>query len=488
MLATSSTRPLRVAVCGGGASAVLLLAALARHGRRPLAITVFEPRPRLGRGIAYSSESPLHLLNVPAARMATSDDPEGFLRWLRAERPRADRDWQGDDFAPRALYGQYLETLCEKARAAPHLRLTRVYALAQRVLQCGDGWEVIPARGAPVRADVVVVATGNEPPAPIAPHVAAAARPLIIENPWDPRALDGLASEAAVLLVGTGLTAVDVALDLLYARGHAGPVIACSRRALLPRPHGPRAALPSELCRRLESASLRDMLLLARELASQDPSGARWRGLIDELRRSASAVWGRLSLIEKRRFLRHLRPFWEVHRHRLAPAVHARLEAAIGAGAFCTLKGRILAIEAAPSGDLLHVTLKHSGSERVLSVARVINCTGPRSGLADSTNPLLRSLRTGGLAMDDPLALGLATDADSRVSRADHHSRATLFALGALARGNRFELTAIPEIAEQARHVACAILALPQLLIVRRNAGASAVDSRLNPQNIGAQP
>ena len=119
MLTTTTAHPpLRLAICGGGASAVLLLASLARHTRRALAVTVFEPRPRLGPGTAYATESPLHLLNVPAARMTTSDDPEGFLRWLRAERPRDDRDWSGEDFAPRALYGEYLEQLYERAQPA----------------------------------------------------------------------------------------------------------------------------------------------------------------------------------------------------------------------------------------------------------------------------------------------------------------------------------------------------------------------------------
>jgi uncharacterized NAD(P)/FAD-binding protein YdhS len=461
MLSTSSARPLHVAICGGGASAVLLLSALARQCSRPLALTIFEPRPRLGQGVAYSTDSPLHLLNVPVGRMATGEDPEGFLRWLRAERPRADASWSCDDFAPRALYGHYLETLCETARAASHLQVTRVRSLVQRVLQRGDGWDVIPARGAPQRADVVVVATGNERPAPLGLGLEPAIRSRIIENPWDASALDDLAPEAAVLLVGTGLTAVDVALELLSARGHRGQVIACSRRALLPRPHGPRAPLAPELCRRLEAASLREMLRLARTLAARDPSGAAWRGLIDELRRGAPTIWARLSLAEKQRFLRHLRPFWEAHRHRLAPAIHARLEAAMATGRFCTRKGRIESIEAGRSGDL-QVRLAQPTAERVLSVARIINCTGPRSALSHSANPLLGSLRAARLAADDPLGLGLATDSASRLIGADRRAHPTLFALGALARGTRFELTAIPEIAEQARRVAREILALAQ--------------------------
>lgn len=484
MLPPTSSRPLRVAICGGGASAVLLLSALARHGHRPLAITVFEPRSRLGQGIAYSTDSPLHLLNVPAARMATSEDPEGFLRWLRAKCPKAVGEWGRDDFAPRALYGRYLETLCETARAAPHLQLTRACTVVERVRQHGEGWEVVPARGAPLRADVVILATGNEPPAPIGPNVAAAARALIIENPWDGHALDGIAPDAPVLLVGSGLTAVDVALDLLYARHHAGPVIACSRRALLPRPHGPRAALPSELCQRLESASLREILRLGRELAAQDPTGAGWRGLIDELRRNSAGIWHRLSLPERQRFLRHLRPFWEVHRHRLAPDVHARLEAAMRTGEFRTMKGRIAAIEPGRSSSTLQVTFTRSGRSQVLSFARIINCTGPRGGLTDSTNPLLRSLAAGGIAVDDPFRLGLATDVHSRVIGADRKPHATLFALGSLARGQRFELTAIPEIAEQTRQVACEILALPEL-VVRRNICESTVESALDAQSLG---
>jgi uncharacterized NAD(P)/FAD-binding protein YdhS len=451
--------PLRVAICGGGASAVLLLEALARTSGRRIAVDLIEPRAQLARGVAYSTPSPLHLLNAPVGRMAAGDDSPSFLHWLQSVPTSGSRRWSAEDFAPRALYGQYLEWLLERVRARPHIDLTWHRTAALQLTRAAGGWRIELACGPALRADAVVLATGPASSAPLGEHLAEAERARVVEDPWDAQAKRRIPRDGAVLLAGCGLTAVDVAMELLYERRHRGPVIVFSRRGLWPRSHGARTPCDPSLIERVGRAGTpRELVSLARELAAQDASGSAWRGLVDEFRRTAAAIWGRLDAAQRRQFMRHLRPFWEAHRHRMAPAIAARLVSAVDNGRLTLLRGRLESMQADRTSHQLAVTLRVGGGTRILQVASLINCTGPTLGLEHSTNPLVRSLVLGGLAHPDPLGLGIVTAPGSRVVAAGGTPHPTLFALGALTRGSCYELTAIPEIAAQARVVAQEIL------------------------------
>jgi uncharacterized NAD(P)/FAD-binding protein YdhS len=195
---------------------------------------------------------------------------------------------------------------------------------AAGVVARGDGWEVIPAHGASTLADIVVLATGNEAPAPFGSDLEPQAQRLILNNPWEAERKKEIAPDAAVLIAGTGLTAVDVVAELLHRR-HVGPIFAFSRRALLPRCHGAAAAFPPGLQREFPSSLRGHRQKDSRVDAATMTSGDRWRGVMTELRSMAPALWAGWNASEKRRFLRHVRPFWDVHRHRLAPVVHAAL-------------------------------------------------------------------------------------------------------------------------------------------------------------------
>jgi uncharacterized NAD(P)/FAD-binding protein YdhS len=456
----SRVAPLQITICGGGASAVLLIDALRRQTKRGIAISILEPRPHLGGGAAYSTDSPLHLLNVPAGNMGGQQNTGAFLQWLRTHRPRAIWNWTANDFAPRALYGEYLRSLIQEAQASPNLQLSWLRTMADSVTPARNGWEVVPAHGAPLKADIVVLAMGNETPSPVGEHLMPQERCLVINDPWDVEAKASIPKDAPVLLMGTGLTAVDVAVELLAKRGHTGPIIAFSRRGLLPRPQGPATAVPPHVARYIQSASVSQLIQLIRQFAEQDSSGARLRGLIRELRRHVPPIWSRLTMRERRQFLRHLRPFWDVYRHRIAPSVHRRITAALANGQLTIVRGRLDTIECLRAEGKLRVTLRQpSGGKRVLEVARLVNCTGPCADPSKSSNPLLQSLVGDGTARADSLGLGLATDDQSRVRSADGTVHSGMYALGALARGQRFETTAIPEITDQADAVARDILA-----------------------------
>jgi uncharacterized NAD(P)/FAD-binding protein YdhS len=433
-----AAQPVKLVICGGGASAVLLLAALK------------EESP--GAGVAYSTACPVHLLNTRACNMSANGDATEFLRWLQRERPQRGFNWGEEDFAPRRYYGEYLLSKLLEIRAASNIQLTWLRTAAQGIVAHGQGWEVIPAQGASALADIVVLATGNEAPAPLGTDLEQRAQSLILNNPWESERKKEIPRDAAVLIAGTGLTAVDVVVELLHRR-HAGPIFAFSRRALLPRSHGAAVTFPGGLQRALP-ASLRAIVKRVRELTREDASGARWRGVMTQLRAMAPQLWATWDLAERRRFLRHVRPFWDVHRHRLAPLVHARLAGAIRRGQLTIVRGRLESLDYVAARAALRATLRGNDGRQLLEGAVLINCTGPQTNPLRAANPLLHRAIADGVARLDPLALGLATDQRSRVIARDGAVQRTLYALGTLARGSQWELTAVPELRAQTQVVA----------------------------------
>jgi uncharacterized NAD(P)/FAD-binding protein YdhS len=450
--ANKTAQPIRLVICGGGASAVLLLAALKERSARPIEVSVMEPRDQPGAGVAYSTACPVHLLNTRACNMSANGDSGDFLRWLQRERPLRGFNWGPEDFAPRRYYGEYLQSQLLAVRMASNIQMSWLRTAAAGVVARGDGWEVIPAHGESTFADIVVLATGNEAPAPFGSDLSPQGQRLVLNNPWEAERKNEIAPDAPVLIAGTGLTAVDVVAELLHRR-HAGPIFAFSRRALLPRCHGPAAAFPPGLQREFPS-SLRAIVKKIRHLSGDDDSGDRWRGVMTEMRSMAPALWAGWNAAEKRRFLRHVRPFWDVHRHRLAPVVHERFTRAIARGQLAILRGRLEALEYHAARSSLRATLRRKERRHVLEGAVLINCTGPQADVRRAGNPLLQRAITDGVASADALALGLATDERFRVISGAGTAQRTLYALGTLARGSQWEITAVPEIREQARVVA----------------------------------
>ena len=462
---SSAQSPVRLAICGGGAAALLILQSLKQNARQAFEVTIFEPRSRLGVGVAYSTDSPSHLLNTRACNMSVTDEPDDFVRWLRTARPRRILNWTREDFAPRAYFADYLQARLADIRSASNIRVTWLHSTADSVNPLENGWEVVPAHGAPVLADVVVLATGNEPPRVLGGHLPPSVQRSIIEDPWDAEQKAEIPRKAAVLLVGTSLTAVDVVNDLLQ-QGQSGPIIAVSRRGVVPRPHGAIAAAPEGFVHALPS-SLRAVVRYVRQLSANDPHGEKWRRAFTELRGIAPSLWRGWTVAEKKRFLRHVRPFWDAHRHRLAPRVHARIQRAIDNGKLVIVKGRITHI--APLGaDGLRVSVQYGRATQTLDVARVINCTGPEANPGRADNPLLQGLISDRIARPDSLGLGLAVDSESRVVSSNGSAHGSLYAVGALTRGSRWEVTAIPELREQANAVVRRVLHDQTLGLLRR--------------------
>ncbi|TPE63706.1 FAD-dependent oxidoreductase [Sandaracinobacter neustonicus] len=423
-----------VAIIGGGFSGTLLAVNLVRHNGP--ATTLIERNHRPGLGLAYSTVSQSHLLNVRAANMsALPDDPAHFERWVQAEyaMPRT-------SFVPRAAYGRYLHGLLETARADAPDRLQTAGAEIVALEPVADGFRLIHADGSSHMARRVVLATGNLPASAPAGISADDLGPAYLNDPWVPELLDMPEPLAATLLIGTGLTAVDVAL-LLRENGHTGPIIALSRRGLLPRAHGEPEAVPP-----LATAPRPKALAILRHLRAQSAE-IGWRAAIDQLRPHSQNLWRRMPLNERRRFLRHGRTLWDVHRHRMAPDVAQRLKALIAEGSFTVCPGRILSAQR--DGDGASVSIRRrNGALDELKVTRIVNCTGP-GPVQGCEHPLVRSILGQGLGHADPLGMGLETDHLCRVLDSRRRPVPGLFAVGPLTRGSFWEITAVPDIRQQ---------------------------------------
>jgi uncharacterized NAD(P)/FAD-binding protein YdhS len=446
-----------VAVIGAGASGTLAAISLLRAAaaeRVPLRIALIDRWGQHGLGRAYATANPAHLLNSPADRMsAVAADPGHLTRWAAANGIRH------DGFLSRPAYGRYLRELLADAErmAGPTATVTRITSDVVGLTSSGLARPLrlhLAAHGR-IDADAAVLATGNQPPG--APF-AVPASPRYIPDPWVPGALGGVADGSPVVILGTGLTMLDVAISLTGA--HPETVVhAVSRHALVPReyrcpPDG--AVQPSVLpVPDLSPVDLRGLIRYVRSAAAEAPDG--WQAFVDALRPHIPGLWQRLPLPDKRLFLRHVARYWEVHRHRVPPATARRIDQLRSAGRLSVRRGRIVAVTDTPPS--LCVRIEHSGQLTEVAAGWLINATGPAADITATTDPLLRGLLDSGLARPDPLRLGVEVDAGGALLNASGTPSDIIFALGPPLRGQLYETTAIPEIRDQAAALAGRLLA-----------------------------
>ncbi len=442
-----------IAIVGGGASGTLLASQLLRAGNAR--VVLIERGERIGRGVAYGTTFAGHLLNVPAASMTgLPGDPEHFLRYVREHH---DPSAQLTTFVPRLVYGAYLEHLLRESErlAAPGATLVRWRG---EVVDLADDdarpWLMTFADGSRAHADRVVLALGNLPPRD--PALASGNWPSdparYIADPWSADALDRRAP-GTVLLVGTGLTMVDVALEL-QQRTPGQRIVALSRGGLFPHAHRSGGAAPSQGVPVPDpTPSLTALLRFVRSAAVvAEVGGGDWRDAVNALRPVTAELWAALPESEQRRFIERLARYWDVHRHRLAPAVAVAIDELRESGQLTFARGRLHRV--ASSADAVDVTMRTHGGAHELRVAAVVNCTGPAGNVLAGGSRLLEALCAAGTARPHPLALGLDTGADGALRDAHGREHETLFAIGPLRRGELWETTAVPELRAQAHALA----------------------------------
>lgn len=443
-----------IAVIGAGFSGTLLSLHLLRRCPRTTRVVLIERGGQFGRGQAYSTGNASHLLNVPAARMsAFHDRPDNFLDWLW-EQPEEARDNVApapQAFAPRRLYGAYIRDLLKaEIRREPRSRLRLVRGEVTGLDRSGPTLRLLLDRDRELAADLAVLAIGSFPPAPT--PVADSSfydTPLYQPDPWAPTTLANLDPSSPVLLIGTGLTMVDVAISLLD-QGHTGPIHALSRRGLLPRRHGGKPLPEVEEVPELPNRLGEMLRFLRTEARRAQAAGGSWQSVVDGLRPFTQDVWQAMPHADRLRFLRHLRPWWEVHRHRMAGPVADRIEAAQASGQLQARAGRIRNFELMADGTV-EAGFQPRGEEgrAALRAARVVNCSGPGADYDRIAHPLVRSLLREGTARPDALRLGLDVTATCALLNREGGISRRLFAVGPVTKGAFWEMTAVPDIRRQ---------------------------------------
>jgi uncharacterized NAD(P)/FAD-binding protein YdhS len=428
-----------IAIIGAGASGTLVAVHLLRRAQADIRVLLVD-RSAHGLGIAYSTTDPRHLLNVPACEMSAFDaDPDDLLRWCRQRGIAVN----GTDFLPRALFGEYLSGLLARFGDRDRLELISGEATAVEPAPKHDVIRIELADGRVLVADRSILAVGNSPPTPLA---AVAPRTPYIPDPWARDALARAAQARKIVIVGSGLTTVDVALSVSAINPEI-EVHAISRHGWLPRAHTREPArnrtadLPNDCGGGL--SALGSSIAAA---VSAQPSA--WRSIVDGLRPRTNELWQQLSIQDRRVFMRELKTLWDVHRHRMAPAVGDELERLQQSGRFTVDPGSFERAYAVGTG--VRVELRTPSGIRRLDGDVLINATGPSSQVGESADLLTRRLIAAGDAHPDALGLGFACDADGRLLSRDPTSAARLFTLGPPRRGELLETTAIPEIRTQA--------------------------------------
>jgi len=434
-----------VIIIGGGASGVLLACQLLRDPPNDLRVTLVEKRAEVGRGVAYFTANPDHLLNVRASNMsAFPDQPDHFWRWLCARQAAQNGavTWQpcGDPFCfvPRSTYGDYVASLIEPLLSQPS-RLRVVQGECVSIRETQSGAEVALADGTQHPADFVVLATGHE--ALMAPAACYA-------DPWVAPSDAGIPKDGGILILGSGLTMIDYVLSLLSA-GHRGPIVAMSRRGLLPNAHCHVEPLRIDAADIPFGSGARLLQWFRTLTAAQAAHGRDWRSVVDGIRPFTQQIWQRLPVPARRSFLEHARAWWDVHRHRMAPEVEVRINAAIAAGRVSIVAGKLSGVEPNTSGAFVRYRRRGEDAVKTMQVTKIVDCRGIINNPLETSNPALRSLFNQGLARPDPLHIGINVATDCAIIDRSGAPSERLFAVGPLTRAAFWEIVAVPDIRNQ---------------------------------------
>jgi uncharacterized NAD(P)/FAD-binding protein YdhS len=449
-----------IAIIGAGFSGTATAVHLLKRARTPVRILLLDDHPELAAGLAYSADQQDCLLNVPAGQMS-----------LDASRPGELVDFAGrqgmrtgaQDFVSRALYGRYLSASLQDAIESSGLVCARIWGRAKRLAQLHNRahfWRIDLDDGHLLFADEVVLALGNPPPARVSALQPMRARRWYVSDPWGswPQERPEKAPRR-VLLLGTGLTMVDVALRLALRGPEPPEILALSRHGRLPQHQTVfnRTTLPGDAIAtiRASSGSIRKLVRIVHALSRKvTDAGGDWREVINAVRKIAPELWAGLSIAERRRFLRHARPLWDVHRHRLPPAAAEELQLLRDDGRLTVLAGVIESTKITRSGIEVAWRPRGARHQEQCVVGRIFNCTGPDYRPAQSENALVQSLLSNGLIAPDRLELGIRVTADSEVVGADGRIVKGLYYIGPWLRARDWEATAVPELREHARRLA----------------------------------
>ncbi|MBA2115326.1 FAD/NAD(P)-binding protein [Bremerella alba] len=454
-----------IAIIGGGFSGTLAAVNLTRFANSPHRIVIINSGRPFGRGTAYGTTRDEHLLNVAARNMsAFPDHPNHFVEWLRS---RCDFDNLKDEvlrekFIPRRIYGDYVRGLATHylggadPRSQVECQVVEDSAIDIEPRGQNGGIVVLAQRG-PIEANAILLATGNQPPSGLPGSAKLASDRRYCANPWMNWHEEIPSDDKHIVILGTGLTAVDVIVTLRN-KGWNGKITAISRNGILPQRHFRGIEWPTAIPDDGQTRTLKELVKLIRQdcerlrNASQNPAIA-----VDKLRSRTQELWRALSVEEKRLFLTKYAADWNAIRHRIAGPIHDAITDALDCGQLTITSARIESLAAGESSIEVRLATGENGPA-VINGDFVINCTGPKSRFSDSQIPLYSNLFNRGLAKPDGMDMGIEITDDFAVIVGDSLPSSCLYAIGPILKGTLWETVAVPELRQQAMSVAQTIL------------------------------
>ncbi|MET0582626.1 MAG: FAD/NAD(P)-binding protein [Pseudoxanthomonas sp.] len=447
-----------IAIIGGGAGGVLTALHALRLAEAGVRIALIEPTARLAQGVAYATTHAEHLLNVPARRMsAFNDKPDDFVDFLVAREGESARDAIAVSSAQRRHYGDYRRERLQQARDATAARFEVVQDRVTGLDDAEGMLRIDLESGQSIRARGIVVAVGNNPKPLPARGTSDLSKDSVLEA-WNFDAIKRIPADAEICIAGSGLSMVDTALSLV-ANGHRGRVHVLSRHALLPLSHSKHAVADFD-AEALLAMRLRQRMRVLRDAAREaQQHGLPWQAVMESARPLVQKLWCTLCDGDQRRFLRHVVRYWDVHRHRIAPQVHAQLERLQASGQLRLHRGRLQTVSR--EGNRIRVTLMmRDRRTQELDVDRIVNATGVEMRAQLMRNPLLSDLLGKGKARPGPHGIGIDTAVDGEMVDAQGQAQPDLMVVGSLRIGRLWESIAVPELRGQAEAAARRLLAL----------------------------
>jgi uncharacterized NAD(P)/FAD-binding protein YdhS len=447
---------LRIGIIGGGLSGTLVALKILQDYKRPVQILLFEKKPaQIFRGIAYSSQLKFQPLNVRAMQMNIDENrPGDFCRWLKTSgKDYLENIPEAHDFVRRDVFGHYLQDSFQhelrKSQKSGSLKIIYQEVLA---LTANNKQLNVSTSIENYDIDYAVLALGNFLPGdPQIKNTDFYKTDFYEPNPWSATWMTKVKREDDVLFLGSGLTTIDQVINLL-SNGHTGKIKILSRRGFIPKAHKtykPSALPPLNL---YLGMSLGEVIReVKKQIDRYTNSESDWRNVIDSIRGQVPLIWAYLSLDERRRFLRHVRPFWEVHRHRIPEESLEIIETGIRRGQIEVLAGRLIDVEIVSDYAIASIALRGTSVNNGLNVKKVINCTGPQTDYRKIEQPLLKSLISQGWLHTDELNLGLAVNPDGQLINDGGKPIHNIYTMGSLRKGAMWECTALKEIALQAK-------------------------------------
>jgi uncharacterized NAD(P)/FAD-binding protein YdhS len=448
-----------IAIIGGGFTGAALAVHLRQDLRLPpqARVLIVEPRKDIGRGLAYDTVDPAHRINVPAEKMTLVPDlATDFADYTdRVALHTTDRAIIGRDGLPyptRSAFGDYVVSKVQPLLAGGRLEhwRTRIRSVQKQA----DGYRLVGDDGRAESVDLVVIAVSH--PAPSVPSNLRAFRDdeKFIADVTIEGALAPIDKDDRVLIVGNGLTSADVVASLAL-RGHRGKITSISRRGLRSRGHGP--AGQESFGNFLQDPAMTALGLLReirRSIRQAEAQGLTWHSVLDAVRAQGQALWQKLPLRERIRIVRHLRPFWDVHRFRIAPQVEDAVNEAIAQGRLDVLAASVASATKTDAGYQVSLRNRHRRSLRSIDVDSIVVTTGPAHGDVLEGQDFLRALKAEGVLKACPTGLGIACDRQSHAISANGEASPDILVAGPLARGTFGELMGLPQVTEHAVFVA----------------------------------